>query len=87
MYYRQEQYADALPCYLKSLEIELMCLRENHPRIGVTHFNIATRYTGLGRFEDAIFSTERFVEQILKILPPLIGLLSSEYIFLFFPSR
>ncbi|CAF1687111.1 unnamed protein product, partial [Rotaria sp. Silwood1] len=70
MYYRQEQYADALPCYLKSLEIELMCLPENHPTIAVTHFNIATTYTGLGRLDEAIVSTERSIEQLLKTLPP-----------------
>jgi hypothetical protein len=47
-----------------------MCLPENHPTIAVTHFNIATTYTGLGRFDEAILSTERSIEQLLKTLPP-----------------
>ncbi|CAF3933768.1 unnamed protein product [Rotaria sp. Silwood2] len=61
--------ANALPCYLKSTEIELMRLPEYYSTIAVTHFNIATTYTGLGRFEEAIASTERSVEQLVKTLP------------------
>ncbi|UJR29092.1 hypothetical protein I4U23_010306 [Adineta vaga] len=36
-------------------------LPENHLTIAVTHFNIPTTYTGLGRFEEAIASTERSI--------------------------
>lgn len=56
--HQTQEKCSLLAVDLKSLEIELICLPENHLTIAVTYFNIATTYTSL----------ERSIEQLLKTL-------------------
>ena len=69
-YYQLDRFAEALPYYQKTLEIELQTLPDNASTIAVTYVNMATAFVGLKRYDEALKACQNGIDQLLKTLTP-----------------
>ena len=67
-YYQEKQYSTALSHYSQGLLLAPECLPDNHSLIGSLLSNRALVYSELGRFNEAIESMEKSIEQFRKTL-------------------
>jgi tetratricopeptide (TPR) repeat protein len=66
----QEEYADAIRFYEKSIEINEKTLPPNHPDLATSYGNIGSVYDNMGEYSKALSFHEKSIEIYEKTLPP-----------------